>query len=88
MVLGERDEYWIDSALFAKYGHATLANTPDEVTIGPIFRKEFFGTSNTVNLFFANDVGRFSSGQTDFIYAWETRIQTGWILEPSVLPLK
>jgi hypothetical protein len=81
-VLGERGEYWMDSALFAEYGHVMLNNMPDEVTFGPIFRKEFLGTANTVNLFFSHDIGPRSSGHTDFIYAWETRVMTGWLLEP------
>ncbi|HEU0216152.1 MAG TPA: hypothetical protein VFQ90_05805 [Stellaceae bacterium] len=82
LVLGERGEYWMDSALFAEYGHVMLNNMPDEVTIGPIFRKEFLGTANTVNLFFSHDIGPHAAGQTDFIYAWETRVMTGWLLEP------
>lgn len=82
LVLGERGEYWMDSALFAEYGHVMLTNMPDEITLGPIFRKEFLGTANTVNLFFSHDIGPRSSGGTDFIYAWETRVMTGWPLEP------
>jgi hypothetical protein len=82
LVLGERGQYWVDAALFAEYGHGMLANTPDEVTAGPIFRKEFLGAANTVNLFFEKEIGSFASGHTNFSYAWETRLMTGWLLEP------
>ena len=81
-VLGERGQYWMDSALFAEYGHVMLNNMPDEVTVGPIFRKEFLGAANTVNLFFSHDIGPHSSGRGEFSYAWETRVLTGWLLEP------
>jgi hypothetical protein len=81
-VLGERGQYWLDAALFAEYGHAMLAHTPDEITVGPILRKEFLGTANTVNLFFSKDIGPNASGHTNFSYAVETRFLTGWIVEP------
>jgi hypothetical protein len=82
LVLGERGQYWLDAALFVEYGHTTLANTPDEVTFGPILRKEILGTANTVNLFFSKDIGAYASGRPNFSYAWETRFQTGWPIEP------
>ena len=41
-----------------------MPDTPNEVTFGPIFRKEFFHTINTVNLFLTHDVGTaYASGQ-------------------------
>jgi hypothetical protein len=81
-VLGERGEYWLDAALFTEYGHGMLANTPDEITVGPLLRKEFLGTANTVNLLFSKDVGSYAAGRAVFSYAWETRFQTGWLIEP------
>jgi hypothetical protein len=81
-VLGERGQYWIDPAFFIEYGRATLSGVPDETTFGPIFRKEIWGTANTVNLFFEKELGTFASGRTNFTYAWETRVQTGWLIEP------
>lgn len=82
LVLGERGQYWIDSAIFAEYGRAMRSNTPDEMTIGPIFRKEIWKTSNTVNLFFTKEVGTGAVPRTSFSYAWETRFETGWPVEP------
>jgi hypothetical protein len=82
-VLGERDEYWMDSGFFFELGKTTLADTPNEVTFGPIFRKEFFHTINTVNLFLQHDVGTaYSSGRPQFQYRWETRIALGTPVEP------
>ena len=82
-VFGERDEYWMDSGFFFELGKTTLADTPNEVTFGPIFRKEFFHTINTVNLFLQHDVGTaYSSGRPLFQYRWETRIALGTPVEP------
>jgi hypothetical protein len=68
---------------FFAIGKATLANTPNEVTFGPIVRKEFFHTINTVNLFMTHDVGTaYSSGRPLFQYRWETRIALGTPIEP------
>ena len=47
----ERGQYWVDAGFFVEFGRTTLAHTPNETTFGPIFRKEFFDTINTVNLF-------------------------------------
>jgi hypothetical protein len=53
----ERGERWMDNGFFFEFGKSTLADTANEVTFGPIFRKEFFHTINTVNLFIQKDVG-------------------------------
>src|SRR5271167_640474 len=59
----ERGQHWVDSGFFFEFGKTTLADSPNEVTFGPIFRKEFFHTINTVNLFMQKDVGgEFASG--------------------------
>jgi hypothetical protein len=85
LVFGERGQYWLDPALFFEYGHATLAKTPDEIKFGPLLRKEIGPTINTVNLFLAKEIGQFAgSGRMSFSYAWETRIATGWIIEPGI----
>jgi hypothetical protein len=79
----ERGERWIDSGFFFEFGKSTLADTSNEVTFGPIFRKEIFHTINTVNLFIQKDVGgQFASGRPGFLYAWETRIALGTPIEP------
>ena len=80
--LTPRGEYWADAGFFAEFGKSTLADTPSETTFGPIFRKEFFHTINTVNLFMEKDVGHFASGRPAFLYAWETRIALGTPIEP------
>jgi hypothetical protein len=83
LVLGERGEYWLDAALFIEYGHATVREAPDEFKLGPLLRKEIGPTVNTVNLFLAKEIGRFAeSGSMSFSYAWETRVSTGWIIDP------
>jgi hypothetical protein len=82
LVFGERSQYWLDPGFFIEYGHGMLAGTPDETTFGPTLRKEIWGTSNTVNLFFEKEFGAYAGGRTTFLYAWETRFETGWPLEP------
>jgi hypothetical protein len=78
----ERGEYWADAGFFAEFGKTTLADSPDETTFGPIFRKEIFGTINTVNLFIEKDIGNNASPRPAFLYAWETRIALGTPIEP------
>ena len=57
-------------------------NTPNETTFGPIFRKEIFGTIDTVNLFMEKDIGNYASPRPAFLYAWETRLDLGTPIEP------
>ena len=78
----QRGEHWLDAGFFAEFGKSTLRSNPDEFTFGPIFRKEFFGTINTVNLFMEKEVGSGSAGRPFFLYAWETRIALGTPIEP------
>lgn len=78
----ERGQYWLDAGFFAEFGKPTVADTPNELTFGPILRKEVFGTINTVNLFMEKDVGHFASGRPAFLYAWETRFAFGTPIEP------
>ena len=78
----ERGEYWADAGFFAEFGKTTLADSPDETTFGPIFRKEIFGTIDTVNLFIEKDIGNNASARPAFLYAWETRIALGTPIEP------
>jgi len=69
----ERGEYWLDAGFFWEYGHAMLKGNPDETTFGPVLRKDFWGTSNSINLFISKDIGTNASGRPSFQYAWETR---------------
>lgn len=71
----ERGEYWIDAGLFAEYGQARLPGNPNEITLGPVLRKDFWGTSNSVNVFFERDLGRYGNSRPILHYAWETRIE-------------
>jgi hypothetical protein len=76
----ERGHYWLDAGFFAEYGQSLLKNTPNVTTLGPILRKDFWGTSNTVNLFLEKELGRHAAGRVTFLYAWETRIDA-WTIE-------
>jgi hypothetical protein len=80
--LTPRGEYWADAGFFAEFGNSTLPDTADETTFGPIFRKEIWGTINTVNLFLQEDIGRYAAARPSFIYAWETRLALGTPIEP------
>ncbi|HZT87237.1 MAG TPA: hypothetical protein VFA12_04655 [Stellaceae bacterium] len=85
LVFGEPGQYFVDPALFVEYGRTMTHNTPDEITFGPILRKEIGPTINTVNLFLTKEVGPYTSnGRMSFSYAWETRIATGWLVEPGI----
>jgi len=70
----ERGEYWLDAGFFAEYGQSMVGQNPHEITLGPVLRKDFWGLSNTINLFVEKDLGRHASGRTQFQWAWETRI--------------
>jgi hypothetical protein len=70
----ERGEYWLDAGFFAEYGQAMLGRTPNETTFGPVLRKDFWGLSNTINLFIEKDLASYASGRPQFLWAWETRI--------------
>ena len=80
----ERGQYWLDAGLFAEFGKATIRGNPNEFTVGPIFRKEIFGTINTINLFIEKEVGPNSAQHPFFLYAWETRLNLGTPIEPGL----
>lgn len=70
----ERGEYWLDAGFFAEYGQALLKGDPNETTFGPVLRRDFWGLSNSINLFVEKDLGAHASGRAQFLYAWETRV--------------
>jgi hypothetical protein len=78
----ERGKYWLDLGFFWEYGHGMLQGMTDETKFGPILRKEIWGTENTVNLLFQKELGPGAAGRPNFVYAWETRFLTGWVVEP------
>jgi len=80
----DRGEYWLDAGFFWEYGQVLTKGAPNETTFGPIFRKEFFHTINTVNLFIEKDLGRFASGRPVFTYALESRLDLGTMVEPGI----
>ncbi len=51
-----------------------LKRDPNETTFGPVLRKDFWGLSNSVNLFVEKDLGTYASGRPQFLWAWETRV--------------
>jgi hypothetical protein len=70
----QRGEYWLDAGFFAEYGIATANGNPNELLLGPVLRKDFWGLSNTINLFFEKDLGHNAATGTQFLWAFETRI--------------
>jgi hypothetical protein len=70
----ERGEYWLDAGFFAEYGISTKKGDSNEFTLGPVLRKDFWGLSNTINLFFEKDQGHNAATGTQFLLAWETRV--------------
>lgn len=75
-----RGEYGIDAGLFAEYGQSRVSSNPNEVTLGPVLRKDLLGTSNSVNLFLQRNLGALGSSRPIFLYAWETRVDA-WTLQ-------
>lgn len=76
----ERGEYWLDAGFFAEYGRALLRDAANETTMGPVLRKDFWGTSTTVNLFVEKDLGEHASGRPVFLYALQTVIEA-WTVQ-------
>jgi hypothetical protein len=72
--LTQRGEYWLDVGFFAEYGQAMLKGDANETTFGPVLRKDFWGTSNSINLFFEKDIGHNAATGMQFLWAWETRV--------------
>jgi hypothetical protein len=70
----ERGEYPVDVGLFAEYGQARFAGQPNEITIGPVLRKDVAGTSNALNVFFERGFGPLGGTRPILLYAWETRV--------------
>jgi hypothetical protein len=70
----ERGEYWLDAGFFAEYGHGLRNGEPDETTFGPVLRKDFWGLSNTINLFMQQEFGPNAASHPLFQWAWETRV--------------
>jgi len=75
----ERSEYWLDAGFFAEYGQVLQKGNPNEITLGPVLRKDIWGTSNSVNLFLEKELGQNASGRPFFLYAWETRVDA-WVM--------
>lgn len=75
----ERGEYWLDAGFFAEYGQARQKANPNETTFGPVLRKDFGGTSNTINLFLEKDLGPNAASRPVFQFAWETRVDA-WVM--------
>ncbi len=89
--LTERGKYWLDAGFFAEYGQSLLKNNPNETTFGPVLRKDFWGMSNSINLFVEKDFDQHASRTPIFLYAWETRIDAwetrfgrSFVVEPGI----
>jgi hypothetical protein len=70
----ERGQYWMDVGLFAEYGQSMVNGNPNEMTLGPVLRKDVWGLSNSLNLFFERNFGRYGNARPDLLFAWETRV--------------
>jgi hypothetical protein len=83
-LLTEPGEYWADFGFFAEYGRATQSHSPDQATFGPIISKVLGPTVNTLNLFFAKDVGNRAAGSTAVSLAWQTRLTLSRFFDPGI----
>jgi hypothetical protein len=70
----QRGEYFVDVGFFAEYGLSMKTGNSNEIKAGPVLRKDFWGLSNTINLFFEKDLGHNAAAGTQFLWAWETRV--------------
>lgn len=82
--LTEAGEYWADFGFFAEYGRTLSHHDADQLTAGPIVRKEIGRTVNTLNVFFDKGVGSHAAGQPQVAVAWQTRITLNPLIEPGV----
>lgn len=80
----DRGEYWLDAGFFFEYGQVVSKGSPNEITFGPILRKEIFHTIDTINLFLEKDIGGSASGRPVFTYAIESRLDLGTRVEPGI----
>jgi hypothetical protein len=70
----ERGESFVDLGWFAEYGQGRRPGNPNEVTTGPVLRKDIGGTSNSLNVFVSRDWGPYGSGQNALLLAFESRV--------------
>jgi hypothetical protein len=75
----ERGQYWLDVGFFAEYGRSMLGGNASEVTLGPVLRKDFSDTSNSLNLFLSKNLGQDGSARPQLLFAWETRVDA-WLV--------
>lgn len=80
--LTPQGKYWADLGFFAEYSLASAHRTSDAIEFGPIVQKEWGATLHTANIFFAREIGRYSSDATEFSFAW----QSSWELVPLAQP--
>lgn len=80
----ERGEYWADVGFFAEYGRGLPRGTADEITLGPLLRKQIGPTINVLNVFLEKEVGSYAAGPPQLLYAWETRLALGKMFEPGI----
>ena len=74
--------WWPETAIFVEYDHAVDRSSPEQATLGGLFRKDFGPSSTVLNLLFDHDLGRNAKTGVKLRY---TGLST-WQIIPELAP--
>ncbi|HEX7968635.1 MAG TPA: hypothetical protein VF502_10465 [Stellaceae bacterium] len=74
--------WWPETAIFVEYDHAVDRSSPEQATLGGLFRKDFGPSSTVLNVLFDHDLGRNAMSGVRLRY---TGIST-WQIVPAFAP--
>ena len=81
----ETGEYWLDTGLLAAYHLSTQSRQTDSIEIKILLQKDINKITNTTDIGFAQDVGRYAaSGGPDYIFLNNTRYRYNEHVQPGI----
>ena len=81
--LTEPGQYWVDLGLFAELAR-DYAEGRNEITIGPMFQKEFGAVQANVNVFFARELGAGAEPGAEVSYQYQLKWRGDSRFEPGL----